>query len=116
MKILELVKKNKADILIVLGAVIAICTQLASKGVNGIAMSIVIASVAAAIELMKNGFTENAIKLISEAIVIIITALQKEKATEETLRTKNDQIMVAANHLDKLTAGDIEVMLRDSLK
>ena len=116
-RIVDFIKKNKADILILLGMVISICTQLIAKGMDGVPVAIIIAIVALAIELIKNGLTENAIKLMSEAIMIILDAIHREKKQDEGLRVVNDELVASTTNAERrLTADDIKVMLRDCLK
>ena len=74
--IFDWIKAHTADILIVLGAVSAILVNLQASGVNATWMSITIAIIALAIEVTKHGVTEKAIKLITEAVLIILEAIK----------------------------------------
>ena len=79
-EIINWFKKHTADILIVLGAISAILVNLQASGVNATWMSITIAIIALAVEVMKHGVSEKAIKLVTEAVLIIIEAIKKDEA------------------------------------
>lgn len=76
--IFDWIKAHTADILIVLGAVSAILVNLQESGVNATWMSITIAVIALAIEVMKHGVSEKAIKLVTEAVLIILEAIKAD--------------------------------------
>ena len=76
-KVKAFVQKYKNELLIALGAVTAIATSVATMDANSaIFSSIVIAIVAALVEVLKNGVTENALTLLSKAILIIIEEIK----------------------------------------
>lgn len=80
MKIVDWIKKYKAEIIIALGAISSIAASIATMDANAaVCASIIIAVVAILVELLKNGVTEQAITLISKAIIIIIEELKKDK-------------------------------------
>lgn len=81
-EIINWFKKHTADILIVLGAISAILVNLQASGVNATWMSITIAIIALAVEVMKHGVSEKAIKLVTEAVLIIIEAIKKDEAAD----------------------------------
>lgn len=96
-------KKHTADILVILGAILAILVNLQASGVNATWMSITIAVIALAVEVMKHGFNEKAIKLTTEAILIILEAIKKDSA-------------VADNEAVGVAATDVEARLRKAIK
>lgn len=96
-------KKHTADILIILGAISAILVNLQASGVNATWMSITIAIIALAVEVMKHGLSEKAIKLITEAVLIILEAIKKDSAAA------NDEAVGVA-------AADVEERLRKAIK
>lgn len=77
--IIDWIKAHTADILIILGAISAILVNLQQSGVNATWMSITIAVIALAIEVMKHGISEKAIKLVTEAVLIILEAIKADK-------------------------------------
>ena len=101
--IFDWIKVHTADILIILGAISAILVNLQNAGVNATWMSITIAIIALAIEVMKHGLSEKAIKLVTEAVLIIIEVIKKTENTSDTEP-------VGAS------AFDIEARLRKAIK
>ena len=102
-KIFDWIKAHTADILIILGAISAILVNLQSSGVNATWMSITIAIIALAVEVMKHGLSEKAIKLITEAVLIILEAIKK------------DDVVSDADVVGVLKT-DVEYRLREAIK
>ncbi len=102
-KIFDWIKAHTADILIILGAISAILVNLQSSGVNATWMSITIAIIALAVEVMKHGLSEKAIKLITEAVLIILEAIKK------------DDVVSDADVVGVLKT-DVESRLREAIK
>lgn len=102
-KIFNWIKAHTADILIILGAISAILVNLQSSGVNATWMSITIAIIALAVEVMKHGLSEKAIKLITEAVLIILEAIKK------------DDVVSDADVVGVLKT-DVESRLREAIK
>ncbi len=102
-KIFDWIKAHTADILIILGAISAILVNLQASGVNATWMSITIAIIALAIEVMKHGVSEKAIKLITEAVLIILEALKKDDKTSDSEAVGT-------------SAVDVEARLRKALR
>ena len=99
-KIIEWLKNHTADILIVLGAVSALLVNLQSAGVVTVWMPITIAIIAVVIEVIKYGVSEKAIKLITEAVLIILEALRNKEETEAV----------------GIAKVDVEARLREAIK
>ena len=99
-KIFDWIKQHTADILIVLGAISALLVNLQSQGVVTVWMPITIAIIAVIIEVIKYGVSEKAIKLITEAVLIIL----------EALRNKEESEAVGAGKID------VEARLREAIK
>ena len=84
-KIKTFLQKYKNELLIALGAVTAIATSIATMDEkSAVFSSIVIAIVAVLVEVLKNGVTENALTLLSKAILIIIEEIKKLDAKDDT--------------------------------
>ena len=104
-KIKAFVQKYKNELLIALGAVTAIATSVATMDANSaVFSSIVIAIVAVLVEVLKNGVTENALTLLSKAILISIEEIKK-------LDTKDDASVMKASVEKELTVEDIKKRL-----
>lgn len=104
-KIKTFVQKYKNELLIALGAVSAIATSVATMDANSaVFSSIVIAIVAVLVEVLKNGVTENALTLLSKAILIIIEEIKK-------LDVKDDTSVMKASVEKELTVEDIKKRL-----
>lgn len=104
-KIKAFVQKYKNELLIALGAVTAIATSVATMDANSaVFSSIVIAIVAVLVEVLKNGVTENALTLLSKAILIIIEEIKK-------LDVKEDTSVMKASVGNELTLEDIKKRL-----
>lgn len=104
-KVKAFVQKYKNELLIALGAVTAIATSVATMDANSaVFSSIVIAIVAVLVEVLKNGVTENALTLLSKAILIIIEEIKK-------LDAKEDISVMKANAGKELTVEDIKKRL-----
>lgn len=104
-KIKTFVQKYKNELLIALGAVTAIATSVATMDANSaVFSSIVIAIVAVLVEVLKNGVTENALTLLSKAILIIIEEIKK-------LDVKEDAPVMKASVENELTLEDIKKRL-----
>lgn len=102
-KIFDWIKAHTADILIILGAISAILVNLQASGVNSTWMSITIAIIALAIEVMKHGVSEKAIKLITEAVLIILEAIKKDDAATDA-------------EVVGILKTDVESRLREAIK
>ena len=98
--IFDWIKNHTADILIVLGAISALLVNLQSQGVVTVWMPITIAIIAVVIEVLKYGISDKAIKLITEAVLIILEALRNEEESETV-------------GISKL---DVEARLREAIK
>ena len=104
-KIKTFVQKYKNELLIALGAVTAIATSVSTMDANSaVFSSIVIAIVAVLVEVLKNGVTENALTLLSKAILIIIEEIKK-------LDVKDDTSVMKASVEKELTVEDIKKRL-----
>ena len=104
-KIKTFLQKYKNELLIALGAVTAIATSIATMDEkSAVFSSIVIAIVAVLVEVLKNGVTENALTLLSKAILIIIEEIKK-------LDTKDDASVMKASVEKELTVEDIKKRL-----
>ena len=104
-KIKAFVQKYKNELLIALGAITAIATSVATMDANSaVFSSIVIAVVAVLVEVLKNGVTENALTLLSKAILIIIEEIKK-------LDAKDDTPVIKASVEKDLTVEDIKKRL-----
>lgn len=104
-KIKAFVQKYKNELLIALGAVTAIATSIATMDEkSAVFSSIVIAIVAVLVEVLKNGVTENALTLLSKAILIIIEEIKK-------LDVKEDTSVMKASVEKELTVEDIKKRL-----
>lgn len=104
-KIKAFVQKYKNELLIALGAVSAIATSVATMDTNSaVFSSIVIAIVAVLVEVLQHGLSENAITLLSKAILIIIEEIKK-------LDTKEDAPVMKASAEKELTVEDIKKRL-----
>lgn len=102
-EIVNWIKNHTADILIVLSAVSAILVNLQQSGVNATWMSITIVIIALAVEVMKHGVSEKAIKLITEAVLIILEAIKKDDAASSVEAVG-------------VSAVDVEARLRKAIK
>ena len=104
-KIKTFLQKYKNELLIALGAVTAIATSIATMDEkSAVFSSIVIAIVAVLVEVLKNGVTENALTLLSKAILIIIEEIKK-------LDVKEDTSVMKASTEKELTIEDIKKRL-----
>lgn len=104
-KIKTFVQKYKNELLIALGAVTSIAASIATMDANAaVFSSIVIAIVAVLVELLQHGLSENAITLLSKAILIIIEEIKK-------LDTKEDIPVMKASIEKELTVEDIKKRL-----
>lgn len=99
-KIFDWIKNHTADILIVLGAISALLVNLQSQGIVTVWIPITIAIIAVVIEVLKYGISEKAIKLITEAVLIILEALRN--------KDENEAVGVAK--------VDVEARLREAIK
>ena len=99
-KIFDWIKNHTADILIVLGAISALLVNLQSQGIVTVWIPITIAIIAVVIEVLKYGISEKAIKLITEAVLIILEALRNKE--------ENEAVGVAK--------VDVEARLREAIK
>jgi len=99
-KIFDWIKNHTADILIVLGAISALLVNLQSQGIVTVWIPITIAIIAVIIEVLKYGISEKAIKLITEAVLIILEALRN--------KDENEAVGVAK--------VDVEARLREAIK
>jgi len=99
-KIFDWIKNHTADILIVLGAISALLVNLQSQGIVTVWIPITIAIIAVVIEVLKYGISEKAIKLITEAVLIILEALRNKE--------ENESVGVAK--------VDVEARLREAIK
>lgn len=102
--IFDWIKAHTADILIILGAISAILVNLQQSGLNATWMSITIAVIALAIEVMKHGISEKAIKLVTEAVLIILEAI------------KADSGVVSDKEVVGVLKTDVETRLREAIK
>ena len=108
-KIIEFIKKYKAEILIALGAISSIIASISTmSGVNATICSITIAIIAAIIAVLKNGFTDTTITIVANAIKIIIDEINKSKVQEV-----KSQIVAAEK---ELTVEDIKEMLKAEVR
>lgn len=98
------IKAHTADILVILGAVSAILINLQESGVNATWMSITIAAIALAIEVMKHGISEKAIKLVTEAVLIILEAIKADSGV-----TSDAEVV-------GVLKTDVESRLREAIK
>ena len=98
-KIIDWFKNHIADILIILGAISALLVNLQSAGIVTPWIPITIAIIAVIIEVLKYGVSEKAIKLITEAVLIIL----------EALRNKEEGAVGASK-------VDVEAILREEIK
>ncbi len=99
-KIFDWIKNHTADILIVLGAISALLVNLQAQGVVTVWIPITIAIIAVIIEVLKYGISEKAIKLVTEAVLIILEALRNKE--------ENEAVGVAK--------VDVEARLREAIK
>ena len=105
-KIIEFIKKYKAEILIALGAVSSIIASISTMSdVNATICSISIAIIAVLIAVLKNGFTDTTITIIANAIKIIIDEINKDKITIKTVAAEKE-----------LTVEDIKEMLKAEVR
>ena len=75
-KLRSLIKTYSAEILICLSATTAILNTLAThEGANAVLISILIALVAIAVEVVKHGFTKEAINLIVNLAALLLSEL-----------------------------------------
>ena len=108
-KIIEFIKKYKAEILIALGAISSIIASISTmSGVNATICSIAIAIIAVLIAVLKNGFTDTTITIIANAIKIIIDEINKSKEQEVKSQT------VAAEK--EFTVEDIKEILKAEVR
>lgn len=105
-KIIEFIKKYKAEILIALGAVSSIIASISTMSdANATICSISIAIIAVLIAVLKNGFTDTTITIIANAIKIIIDETNKDKITIKTVAAEKE-----------LTVEDIKEMLKAEVR
>ncbi len=105
-KIIEFIKKYKAEILIALGAVSSIIASISTMSdANATICSISIAIIAVLIAVLKNGFTDTTITIIANAIKIIIDEINKDKITIKTVAAEKE-----------LTVEDIKEMLKAEVR
>lgn len=105
-KIIEFIKKYKAEILIALGAVSSIIASISTMSdANATICSISIAIIAVLIAVLKNGFTDTTITIIANAIKIIIDEINKDKITINTVAAEKE-----------LTVEDIKEMLKAEVR
>lgn len=105
-KIIEFIKKYKAEILIALGAVSSIIASISTMSdVNATICSISIAIIAVLIAVLKNGFTDTTITIIANAIKIIIDEINKNKIKINTVAAEKE-----------LTVEDIKEMLKAEVR
>lgn len=105
-KIIEFIKKYKAEILIALGAVSSIIASISTMSdANATICSISIAIIAVIIAVLKNGFTDTTITIIANAIKIIIDEINKDKITINTVAAEKE-----------LTVEDIKEMLKAEVR
>lgn len=102
-KIFNWIESHTADILIILGAISAILVNLQASGVNSTWMSITIVIIALTIEVLKYGVSEKAIKLITEAVLIILEAIKKDDAASDA-------------EVVGILRTDVEARLREAMK
>ena len=105
-RIIEFIKKYKAEILIALGAVSSIIASISTMSdANATICSISIAIIAVLIAVLKNGFTDTTITIIANAIKIIIDEINKDKITIKTVAAEKE-----------LTVEDIKEMLKAEVR
>jgi len=105
-KIIEFIKKYKAEILIALGAVSSIIASISTMSdANATICSISIAIIAVIIAVLKNGFTDTTITIIANAIKIIIDEINKDKIKTNTVAAEKE-----------LTVEDIKEMLKAEVR
>lgn len=105
-KIIEFIKKYKAEILIALGAVSSIIASISTMSdANATICSISIAIIAVLIAVLKNGFTDTTITIIANAIKIIIDEINKNKIKINTVAAEKE-----------LTVEDIKEMLKAEVR
>lgn len=105
-KIIEFIKKYKAEILIALGAVSSIIASISTMSdANATICSISIAIIAGLIAVLKNGFTDTTITIIANAIKIIIDEINKDKIKINTVAAEKE-----------LTVEDIKEMLKAEVR
>lgn len=105
-KIIEFIKKYKAEILIALGAVSSIIASISTMSdANATICSISIAIIAVLIAVLKNGFTDTTITIIANAIKIIIDEINKDKIKINTVAAEKE-----------LTVEDIKEMLKAEVR
>jgi mannose/fructose/N-acetylgalactosamine-specific phosphotransferase system component IIC len=105
-KIIEFIKKYKAEILIALGAVSSIIASISTMSdANATICSISIAIIAVIIAVLKNGFTDTTITIIANAIKIIIDEINKDKIKINTVAAEKE-----------LTVEDIKEMLKAEVR
>lgn len=105
-KIIEFIKKYKAEILIALGAVSSIIASISTMSdANATICSISIAIIAVLIAVLKNGFTDTTITIIANAIKIIIDEINKDKIKTNTVAAEKE-----------LTVEDIKEMLKAEVR
>lgn len=105
-KIIEFIKKYKAEILIALGAVSSIIASISTMSdANATICSISIAIIAVLIAVLKNGFTDTTITIIANAIKIIIDEINKDKITIKTVAAEKE-----------LTVEDIKEILKAEVR
>ena len=82
--IIDFIKKNKANIAILLGAISTIVAAVATVDAShAVIYSIVIAVIAAMVAILKDGFTDATISLIAKAVQIIVEAMEKNNSVQE---------------------------------
>lgn len=105
-KIIEFIKKYKAEILIALSAVSSIIASISTMSdANATICSISIAIIAVLIAVLKNGFTDTTITIIANAIKIIIDEINKDKIKINTVAAEKE-----------LTVEDIKEMLKAEVR
>ena len=105
-KIIEFIKKYKAEILIALGAVSSIIASISTMSdANATICSISIAIIAVLIAVLKKGFTDTSITIIANAIKIIIDEINNDKIKINTVPAEKE-----------LTVEDIKEMLKAEVR
>lgn len=108
-KIIDFIKKNKANIAILLGAISTIVAAVATVDAShAVIYSIVIAVIAAVVALLKDGFTDATIALIAKAVQIIVEAIEANDKKET-----NTNVLSAT---EPMSIEDIEKQLKDAIR
>ena len=105
--IIDFIKKNKANIAILLGAISTIVATVATVDASHVVIySIVIAVIAAMVAILKDGFTDATIALIAKAVQIIVEAMEKNNSVQE------NKVSAEA----PMTIEEIEKQLKDAIR